>query len=200
MIIETKYNVGDTVYAGKAEWGQTHVTCPVCAGTEKWTVTAANDSWEADCQTCYWTRFHHSGPDGTVKKSTRTAMVEQLTIGSVQLDTNGDEGHKYMCVETGVGSGRVYYEKSLFATREEAQSFAESEVDRQLPEAYTEDQRQQDWNRIENMHHCTRPKVEILTVRRDSRRWRAWIEGGPQAEESTKFRALEALAIKLATP
>lgn len=197
MIIETKYDVGDLVFAGKAEWVETHVECPDCAGTEKWTITAAKHTWEAECQTCRWARFHGTRPPGTVKKSGRLPLVESLTIGSVRLNTNDDEGHTYMCVETGVGSGRVYNEESLFATYMGAMAFAMDEVKRQLPEAHTEDQRKQDWDRNENMCHVTRPKVKIRTEKTGSR-WSAWIEGGPKAEESTKFKAVEALAIELA--
>ncbi len=196
MIIETKYDVGDSVFAGKAEWVETHVVCPDCAGTEEWTITAASGSWKAECQTCKWGRFHGTRPPGTVKKSGRHPLVEDLTIGSVRLNTE-DEGHTYMCVETGVGSGRVYYEKSLFSTYVEAMAFAMDEVRRQLPEAHTEDQRKQDWDRKENLCHVTRPAVKILTEKTGTR-WSAWIEGGPRAEESTKFKAVEALAIELA--
>ena len=199
MIIETKYDVGDTVFAGKAEWGTDFVTCPDCGGTEKWTITSSNGSWGATCQTCVWTRFHNLGPYGYVKKSTRLAVVELLTIGSVRLNTDHDDGHEYMCNETGVGCGRVYKENELFSCRAAAQQFADDEVARQLPEAHTDDQRRQDHDRTENMHHCTRPDPVLKTVKQ-GQRWTAWIEGGVQATATTKSGAVEALVVKLATP
>jgi enhancing lycopene biosynthesis protein 2 len=46
----------------------------------------------------------------------------QLTIGSVRIDTNHESPIEYMCVETGVGSGSVWDERQLYASREEAEA------------------------------------------------------------------------------
>lgn len=53
--------------------------------------------------------------------------TEKLTIGSIRIDTNDiDKPVSYMCVETGVGSGSVYYESDLHLTEEEAFRFAQA--------------------------------------------------------------------------
>ena len=52
-----------------------------------------------------------------------TPKIERRTVGEVSLRYNKKEGLKerYMCKETGIGSGTVYtYGKSIFATEEEA--------------------------------------------------------------------------------
>jgi hypothetical protein len=55
-----------------------------------------------------------------------TPYVRQLTVGSIQIDTASDPGEhvRYMCVETGVGSGNVYYQSDAAASYEEALGIA----------------------------------------------------------------------------
>jgi len=50
--------------------------------------------------------------------------VSKLTIGSVRVDTSDERGTSYMCIETGVGSGSIYYESDLFSTHDEAMTVA----------------------------------------------------------------------------
>lgn len=51
--------------------------------------------------------------------------METLTIGSVRFDSHDSgadsEPASYMCRETGVDSGSIWYESQLRATREEAE-------------------------------------------------------------------------------
>lgn len=46
-----------------------------------------------------------------------SGVIHKLTVGQV----GWDNGARYMCTETGVGSGSVYSEENIFATEEEAQ-------------------------------------------------------------------------------
>lgn len=206
MNIETKYSVDDAVYVGRAEWGSEPIPCPDCKGTGKWTVVANSGPsgfWETTCQTCRdWGNYSGYGT-GKVKQSTRIAITEYRTIGSIQVDTNGDVV-RYMCVETGVGSGSIYYEKDLFPTREEALAHAETLVAEQLPEARNKDEAHRDRMRTEEVHHCTRrdSATDKLTVHAEQRSkgcWDAWIPGvasvGPY---KSQLKAVSALAIEIA--
>lgn len=55
-----------------------------------------------------------------------------MTIGSIETHTPGDfhSGYyapvRYMCVETGIGSGSVYDERNLYETKEQATIAAEA--------------------------------------------------------------------------
>lgn len=54
-----------------------------------------------------------------------TPCVRSLTIGSIRIDTNDSDPVSYMCAETGVGSGNIYSEQTLFATQDAAEADAE---------------------------------------------------------------------------
>jgi hypothetical protein len=57
--------------------------------------------------------------------------INECTIGSVQIDSADQERPvRYMCVETGVGTGTVYDEKNLFKTHPEAKVWGEAELAR----------------------------------------------------------------------
>lgn len=107
MIIDTKFNVGDNVYLGRAEWTSEMVECPSCKGTGYWNVVGHAGTWQASCQVCkdYSNWSDTARGKGQVKRSGRRAMVTPLTVGSIQLDTNREEETRYMCVETGIGTG-----------------------------------------------------------------------------------------------
>jgi len=120
--IETKYSVGDVVYHGRNETVARRTECPDCKGTKEWAVTTpAGDTMTTGCATCD-TLY---GPTGFIEKYERTPKVETLTIGSVRFDSHDSgadrEPASYMCRETGVGSGSIWYESRLRATREEAE-------------------------------------------------------------------------------
>ena len=53
-----------------------------------------------------------------------------MTVGSVQIDTASDKPTRYMCLETGIGSGALYEEDRLHLTLEEAQIWCSEELKR----------------------------------------------------------------------
>jgi len=122
-----RYKIGDIVYRGwTTSITKTH-PCPDCLGTMKWQVTTpVGSTLTATCPRCvdasYGTRDLPS-----LKYHAYDPIVEVLTIGSVQIDTAALDGSvvKYMCRETGIGSGSVYKEDMLLPTREEADRYAE---------------------------------------------------------------------------
>ena len=103
------YKVGDSVFVGTVERSLNQVCCPDCLGTLKWLVVFADDSSaEVACQTC---KKGFEPPCGKIDIGLWSPRVRKMTIGSVRSDSAEKEGRQlsYMCVETGVGSGNVYY-------------------------------------------------------------------------------------------
>ncbi len=122
MKIETKYSIGDVVYHGRNRTVPVRTTCPDCNGTKLWTITKpSGETVETACPTCE-TLYCSTG---YIERRERTPFVETLTIGSVRFDSHDSgadrEPASYMCRETGVGSGSIWYESQLRATREEAE-------------------------------------------------------------------------------
>ena len=129
-ILGHKYNIDDTAYAVQVTTGDVQVPCPDCLGTRGWhAVLPSGEEMEIKCPTC---TFGYEAR-GTVPEFTVTYEVQRLTIGSVRVDTKGwrDGVVSYMCVETGVGSGSIYYEKNLYSTFEEANEAGPSRMDEQ---------------------------------------------------------------------
>lgn len=119
--IDSKYSIGQEVFIGDAPWSPTREQCPDCLGSGKWNVTTPKgEAFEVPCNTC-WEGYHATG---TILVYGYNPLVERRTVGSIRINTSGDEPVEYMCNETGVGCGRVYRESSLFATREEAEAYA----------------------------------------------------------------------------
>lgn len=117
--INTKYSVGDKVYLADTHGKVEKAPCPDCLGAKKWDlVSPAGVEYKIDCPRCsgqYQSEKAHS-----LDFTNYVPYVTKLTIGSVRVDTNDDNSITYMCVETGVGGGRVYNENQLFETEEEA--------------------------------------------------------------------------------
>lgn len=119
-IPEPKWRIGERIWAAHVEFGLDELDCPDCLGYGKWTVKSpAGTKGEVECPRC--------GGRKSLKIETRLGKVQQLTIGSIRIDTADHRGEvvSYMCAETGVGSGTVYEEGRLFATEEEAQQEAD---------------------------------------------------------------------------
>lgn len=127
-----KYRIGQTVFYGTTYSATGQHPCPDCLGTGKWKVTTpAGSEMTTGCLRC---GSYSSSDIPSLKYQTWKGSVQELTIGSVQIDTaaGGDHWHKepirYMCRETGIGSGSVYDESKLFATAEEAQAVADAQA------------------------------------------------------------------------
>ena len=123
-----RYAKGQRVFeAGATPTADRH-PCPDCLGTHTWNVeTPAGSTFEAACQRC---ASYSSRDMPSLAFRTWEPRVRALTIGSIRIETDRkpDEQVAYMCVETGIGSGTIYYEHRLHATREEADAAAQTEV------------------------------------------------------------------------
>lgn len=114
MQINSKYNIGDIVYHGSISWAQSSTVCESCAG-EKLLDTPTKDGKivKIICPICKG--------DGLKSTYEYKEHITLLTIGSIQFDSFDKESNfRYMCLETGVGTGSVYQESCLFLTEEEA--------------------------------------------------------------------------------
>lgn len=124
--LTTKYSVGDVVYRGFTTTERKQHPCPDCLGSRKWkAISPAGGEYEFRCPRC--AASYTSNNDISLWYTASTPAVECLTIGSVRVDTAPSfdrEGTEYMCRETGIGSGSVYYESDLHETEEAARAAA----------------------------------------------------------------------------
>lgn len=111
----TKFNIGDIVYHAGITYETKNVPCKNCLGKGSWiSVSPAGVKSQVTCPEC-------QGETGANIEMIKVPKVEKLTIGSVRINT-ADKGQviTYMCEETGIGSGTVYDENSLFPSENEA--------------------------------------------------------------------------------
>lgn len=119
-----KYEIGDKVFSAGRAYSTKRISCPDCLGTKLWTVVFADGtSEEIMCQTC---KNGFEPASGVIAYNEWSPTVQPLTIGKI-YGWEPDDGMKYMCNETGIGSGTIHYERNLFTNREEAQAQAEEE-------------------------------------------------------------------------
>lgn len=125
MHLISKYGIGDTVYLSRLNAEVIKVPCPVCNGTGRAEVVGF--AIKANCPACYSSGYKPGFDESSLRHYTRSVMP--LTIGQVRVTATASrstlfmtEEVEYMCVETGVGSGSIYREHLLFATREEAEA------------------------------------------------------------------------------
>jgi hypothetical protein len=132
-VIETKFDVGDTVFHANITTERRRHPCPDCLGSREWACTSpAGGTFKVPCPRCGG--GYQSNHALSLDYSWWVPSAQRLTIGSVRVDTHSgtwghDEHNHYMCVETGVGSGSIYKESSLFATEEEALRAAQTKAD-----------------------------------------------------------------------
>lgn len=126
-MIQPKYSIGQQVYAVHVSWLEERVQCPDCMGTKEWKVVLpSGEEFQHPCNTC---RFGWQ-VTGFVSNYADRARISHLTIGSIQVDTASDEPVRYMCVETGIGTGTIHYEKTLHPNKESADVYAAAELER----------------------------------------------------------------------
>jgi hypothetical protein len=122
--ITTKFSIGDTVYHAWTTTERKQHPCPDCLGSRKWEAKSpAGRVYQFACPRCG--SDYQSERDLCLHYSVFSPAVHCLTIGQVEAHAGGSEAkNKYMCHETGIGSGTVYYEQDLFATEAEAKEAA----------------------------------------------------------------------------
>jgi len=120
-----RFKIGQTVYHPRTTRQVRFLPCPDCLDTKKWKVTSgAGLEFEIACPRCE----ELSSSQYVPRVIEYVASEPQaLTIGSIKIDTHpahGDSPVSYMCEETGIGSGSIYYETQLCETPETARALA----------------------------------------------------------------------------
>ena len=109
--MDSKFKVGDVVWGAKSYKKDKRIQCPDCKGKLVWCVTLPNgEQFTVPCSTC---ERGFDGCQGTITEWIQSPIIEQLTIGSVMMNSNDERPISYMCYETGIGSGRIHYEENL---------------------------------------------------------------------------------------
>lgn len=126
--ITTKFGVGDTVWHANITTETKAHPCPDCLGSREWEATSpAGAAFKVPCLRCSST--YQSSDALNLRYQQWVATAQKLTIGTVRANAGGDRGHEYMCLETGIGSGALYYEDRLFETEEAARRHGKSMAD-----------------------------------------------------------------------
>ena len=140
MILESKYNIGDPVYRGDYNIKANYIKCDICDGDGLLRIVVKNEPMIVNCGSCGGKGNHLNG-------RTFDVNTRKLHIGSIRYDSyNGNPNNKpvhfsYMCGETGVGTGSVFYEDELFDTEEAALEWAEIRGAKRLAEMLEEDEK-----------------------------------------------------------
>lgn len=165
-----KYRKGATVWNGHVNQRRKDFPCPDCLGTKRWKVmTPAGSELEAECQRCNSSYGQRNIPSLTSFEYVATA--QSLTIGSVEINTNSSYGEhpvRYMCVETGIGSGSVYYENRLYETEEMALAAAKLDAQARNAEKAAEPER------IEQMTFSYLTIADAKLKAADDAIWSSW--------------------------
>lgn len=118
MIMQSKFNLGDKIYRLGGLYidypNEHHKECNICSSTGQITIKGENfrcpkcgGKMETDFSV---SRYHRGKPSAIAG-----------TIGQISVTIREDKTEiRYMCEETGIGSGAVYLEDECFATYEEA--------------------------------------------------------------------------------
>lgn len=149
MKIETKFSNGDRVWWAHTIRGSIGETdCEECGG--RGSLAVEGKSYRMQCPNgCRFGKFPVYGP---------VPLAREMTIGQVRVsitDSPGDgdsvfsnygpqhgREEQYMCIESGIGSGSLYYADDLFATEAEALERAKFKVVEALEYQREEKERQ----------------------------------------------------------
>ena len=117
MIIETKFDLGEKVYAIQKERNMIEEECPICEGTAR--IEKNGEKFSCPKIGC------KSGQIITGSEPKWVVKFEGV-IGKIDVDLyyskyNHKDEYRYMLDTTGVGTGSVWYQHLLFKTKEAAQ-------------------------------------------------------------------------------
>jgi hypothetical protein len=132
MKLTTKYGIKDKVFKISRAYTKKYVECAACGGTGE--VTLRNGI--RGCPECYGTKgsYLYGSEEWSVVNDTFTigqvrVYVQNFkksgffdNVGTYDKKSGESKKVEYMCYETGIGSGSVHNEETLWPTHEEAQS------------------------------------------------------------------------------
>ena len=118
MVMQSKFNLGDKIYRLGGLYidypNKQYKECNVCSSTGQVTINGETfrcPKCGGKVETDYSVSHYHRGKPSQIA----------YTIGQISIRVQKDKIEvRYMCEETGIGSGTVYDENECFATYEEA--------------------------------------------------------------------------------
>ena len=125
MRLMATYDLGNKVWLIRQTKPKIWTPCTFCGGSKEYidyyvkdgTKVIGKDGTAQRCPQCNG----HGGINIYLEKGWH--VQGELTVGQVTMMKSGSEQEeRYMCHETGIGSGSFYYVKDLYPTQEEAQS------------------------------------------------------------------------------
>ena len=122
MKVETRFSCGDEIWTIYSEQTYRKVDCLTCERSGEVTIGAE----KFICPKCHG-QSKHDKYVGNLWHIGYNSRVGQVTYEH-RVGTGYEDGVKieYMIVATGVGSGTLYKEDNVFASREEAQSVCDA--------------------------------------------------------------------------
>lgn len=139
ILPQPRFGIGDPVWVVYSDTVDRRVPCPDCLDSKTWEATSAvGETFRVSCPRCQTTNWSLSKLPPLARREA-TFRVRQLTVGSIQMDTNvrdGESVFKYMCAETGIGSGNVYNETGRWCVYgSEAEALAAAEIEQRDSQA-----------------------------------------------------------------
>ena len=123
MKFESKFDPGEVVYHIIKNRKQNIISCGLCGGSGE---IKGKDGRLRACPECYGQCYYVKYLDLEWKVSEQLLTVGQIRIEFIAHSTNNAQLEKrvesYMCYETGIGSGSIYYLDTLFDSQEDAQA------------------------------------------------------------------------------
>lgn len=169
-----KYSIGNIVYIADVRSTIHQHPCPDCLGATEWKITSpAGGEFTVSCPRCASSSYWGGVRDiPQLKYQAWEPSTRRLTIGSIEAKTSGHFGSgpevRYMCVETGVGSGSVYDENNIFETEDQAMDSAKI----RSFEANSKIQEQPKF--LENLRLGSLTLKDAVISQADSSLWNAW--------------------------
>jgi hypothetical protein len=122
MNIITKFDLGQTVWGIENKHVEAYPVCLTCEGTGHYTL---KDGKQRNCPECYGRGTLHEWR-GTQWAPIRPGVIGCIEIAVYQKVSKGrdqfDDKFCYMLDITGVGSGQLWYENTLFPSLEDAEA------------------------------------------------------------------------------
>lgn len=118
MVIETKFNFNQKVYKIENTYKENKVKCPTCKGTSKVELISGR---KIDCPDCFDGYYIERLPtQWRISLSGKIGKIGVELYSSKYSKSNNSRIY-YMLDITGVGSGTLHYEDTLFTSEKEAQ-------------------------------------------------------------------------------
>ena len=114
MNIKSKFNLDDKVFIIQRRGENKLLSCPTCKGKGKVTINNTNET--ITCPSCYGSGIERKWIPEEWK------IAYESKIGIIYVEKNRNKNKiTYMVDATGIGTGTLWSEENVFATKEEAQ-------------------------------------------------------------------------------